>query len=240
MTDEIASAIAESLFFSDFLLFLKTIKEKGFLGLTKTGNLKRQEIDSFGSVFKIDIYHRDEKGNKMWGIWTEDEVPHLIRIRLIAKVMNLTYQRKDKLLLSKNGQAYLVNIDEQTQFEQMVLWYFNRCNWGYQHCYLDNLAELFQDSRQMLWQYFQFQNNQWLEFKTYVEGIRSYFHLALKSNEYHDHVEWAVERVIIKDLQLYGLLEYEETMGKYSKEIRRFKVTPLGEHIFSKALSEPF
>lgn len=117
MNDELIKGIDKNNFFSDFLLFLKTLKEKGELLLTKTGNLQRKEIEHFGQVFKIDIYHRDRQGKIMWPIYKEDEVPHLIRIRLIAKVMYLTYQRKGKLLLSKNGQAYLTNIGKQTQFE---------------------------------------------------------------------------------------------------------------------------
>jgi hypothetical protein len=237
--DELIKEIDKNDFFSDFLLFLKTLQEKGGLLLTKTGNLQRKEIDHFGQVFKIDIYHRDRQGKIMWPIYREDEVPHLIRIRLIAKVMYLTYQRKGKLLLSKNGKGYLTNIGKQTQFEQMILWYFNRCNWGYMHYYFEDLAELFQRNQPLLWKQFLSQKGNWIDFKKYIEGIRLYFHLNDK-RDFSDRVEWAVERAIVKDLELYGLIDIKSVLGKYREVIQSFKLTKLGEHILTKFLTEPF
>lgn len=233
MDAELTKEIDKNYFFSDFLLFLNTLKEKGELLLTKTGNLQRKEIDYFGKIFKIDIYHRDSQGKIMWPIYREDEVPHLIRIRLISKVMYLTYQRKGKLLLSKNGKGYLANIGKQTQFEQMILWYFNRCNWGYMHYYFADLAELFQNNQPTLWRQLLSQKDNWIDFKKYVEAIRLYFRLTNKQ-EFGDRVEWAVERAIVKDLELYGLIETKSVLGKYRKEILSFKLTKLGEHILTQ------
>src|SRR2546430_3512772 len=86
-------------FFGDFLLFLRTLQRRPLL-LTQTGNLRRAEIDYFGKEFAIDIYQRDKAGEIIFQLRTEDEVPHLQRIRLIARVMDLVYKRKGKLFLS--------------------------------------------------------------------------------------------------------------------------------------------
>lgn len=240
MDSEIIETINNCNFFNDFILFLKTLKQKEGLDLTKTGNLQRKEINNFGQIFKIDIYHRDEKGKIMWPINTEDEVQHLIRIRLISKVMNLTYQRKGKILLSKNGKAYLSNIDKQTQFEQMILWYFHRCNWAYMHNYLEDTATIFQESQPILWRQLISQKDNLIDFKKYVEGIKLYFRFSKNENQYSDKTEWAVERIIVKDLELYNLIEITRIPGQYGKVIKNFKLTKLGVHMLNKFLNEPF
>ncbi|PIU74206.1 hypothetical protein COS77_02830 [Candidatus Roizmanbacteria bacterium CG06_land_8_20_14_3_00_34_14] len=240
MDSKIIEAINNCDFFNDFILFLKTLKQKGGLDLTKTGNLQRKEINYFGQIFKIDIYHRDDAGKIMWPINTEDEVQHLIRIRLISKVMNLTYQRKGKLLLSKNGKAYLTNIDKQTQFEQMILWYFHRCNWAYMHHYLEDSATIFQENQLILWRQLISQKDNLIDFKKYVEGIRLYFRFSKNEKQYSDRTEWAVERIIIKDLELYNLIDVNRIPGQYGKVINNFKLTKSGEHILNKFLNEPF
>ncbi len=176
----------------------------------------------------------------MWLINTEDEVQHLIRIRLISKVMNLTYQRKGKLLLSKNGKAYLTNIDKQTQFEQMILWYFHRCNWAYMHHYLEDPSTIFQENQLILWRQLISQKDNLIDFKKYVEGIRLYFKLFKNENQYSDSTEWAVERIIVKDLELYNLIKVNKIPGKYGKTTKSFQLTKLGNYILEKFLNEPF
>lgn len=125
-----AEAVLHNSFFTDFMVFLHTLQDRP-LTLTKTGNLQRKEIDYFGKQFTIDMYHRDDKGNIIYPIYTENEVPHLQRIRLISRVMHVTYQRKGELHLSSKGKGFLKDIDLQTQFEQMVLCYFHKCNWAW-------------------------------------------------------------------------------------------------------------
>lgn len=55
MDSEIIKAITNCDFFNDFILFLKTLKQKGELDLTKTGNLQRKEINYFVSIPKFSI-----------------------------------------------------------------------------------------------------------------------------------------------------------------------------------------
>lgn len=176
----------------------------------------------------------------MWPINTEDEVQHLIRIRLISKVMFLTYQRKGKLFLSKNGNAYFTNIDKQTQFEQMILWYFLRCNWAYMHHYLEDSATIFQNNQEILWRQLISQKDNLIDFKKYVEGIKFYFKFSKNENQYSDRVEWAVERIIVKDLELFNLIKVNRIPGQYGKVIKNFKLTKLGDYILNKFLNEQF
>ncbi len=51
MDSEIIKAIDNCVFYNDFILFLEKIKQKGWLDLTKTGNLQRKEINYFGQIF---------------------------------------------------------------------------------------------------------------------------------------------------------------------------------------------
>src|SRR5436305_15133666 len=140
-------------FFTDFMLFLCTLQERPLM-LTKTGNLQRKEIEYFGKHFKIDIYHRDDKGIIIYPIYTENEVPHLQKIRLISRVMHLTYQRKGQLHLSSNGKRFVQHLDSQTQFEHMVLCSFRQCHWADLYPYIEHLASLLQKHQQSVWMCF--------------------------------------------------------------------------------------
>lgn len=233
---ELEDEIIRNDFFHDFLSFLHILKARPML-LTKTGNLQRKEINYFGSISKTDIYHRDKEGKIMWPISTEIEVPHLLRIRLITRVMYLTYQRKGKLFLSKNGRGYLENLTPRIQFEQMLAWYFERCNWAYMHPYVEAIAIILQKNQYYIWEFFLQKQGTDINFKKFREGIRAYFNLG-KSNDYHDNAAWAVECTIIRDLALYGLIEYVSQKQDYGEAITFFCLTSLGIYIFQKMLEQ--
>jgi hypothetical protein len=109
-----------NILFQDFLSFLKLL-EKRSLGLTETGNLQRKEIVALDEIFKFDFCYRKKYGDLMYPPRTERNYRYLLLIRQITNVMYLVYKRSKKLRLSKNRRAYLNNIGQAAQYEQMVL-----------------------------------------------------------------------------------------------------------------------
>ena len=225
--------IAENAFFQDFLLFLREAGTRP-LGLTKTGNLKRAEIYYFGEHFAIDIYHRNTNGTIMFPIRTEYEAPHLLRIRLIARVMKLVYSRKSTLLLSKKGKIFL-DQSPPTRFDEMIHSYFIHCNWGYMHPTLYELARTLQEEQFHFWNYFLQQQNKPIDFQQFVQGVSFYFGLKT-TNDYHNDVQWALEYVLIKDLALFDLLDVKTVKDGWKERIVSFQPTDVGVYIFKKSL----
>lgn len=243
----ILAAIQSNQFFNDFILFLRQVQKRP-MALTDTGNLTLKEIDVLGKIFKHDFYHRDKSGVIMFPIRKENEVPYLLRIRQLARVMYLTYQRKSWLRLTRNGKGYLNNIDTTTQFIVMIKWYFDRCNWAYLHPfggYNNNkpIAQSLQDNQTIFWHYFLDQKGQWINFddfsKKIIEELRLKWYSFDGQNQL-DSMQWIIERVLVTDLSLYGLVEYEKTLGKYGiASVNRFRSMPLGNYIFKRVLQEP-
>jgi hypothetical protein len=227
-------SIAENAFFHDFLFFVREV-ENHPLGLTKTGNLKRAEIYFFGEHFTIDIHHRDERGLILFPIRTEDGVPHVMRIRLIAHVMKLVHPHKGKLLLSKRGKTFLQQ-RPLLQFGDMIHCYFLHCNWAYMYPMRHDHARTLQWGQFHLWRYFMKHKDQPIDFQLFVEGVSFYFGMKT-TKEYRDHV---VEQVVVKDLALYGLLHVNAVKQGWMERVISFQPTDLGLHIFDKALSDYF
>lgn len=231
-----------NIFFQDFLVFLRLL-EKRPLGLTQTGtgNLKVKEIKALGELFKHDIYHRDEKGEIMFQPRTEDEFRYIMWIRQLAHVMYLVYKKKGKLFLSKNGKGFLNNIDEKTQYEQMILWYLHRANWAYLNFHPE-VVEKLQNNQKQIWAYL-LQEKGWIKFSQFAKVLTLIFKLSVKDihgQEIPDSVRWAIESVLVENLKELDLMEVKRKRDKYgTKEIHLFRPTNTGRIIFKKAL-EPF
>ncbi len=116
-------------FFHDFMLFLGRLKERQ-IKRTVTGTISLIDIQSLLTQFNQQ--ERIEEYKKYgWHLRREEELQFLTQIKIIAEVMYLTYNRKGFLYLSKNGQGFLKNINSLTQYQNMVLHYWYRVNWGY-------------------------------------------------------------------------------------------------------------
>src|SRR5947209_4063208 len=119
----IQKEIAANAFFHDFLLFLQEARRDPFR-LTARGNLRLYDIHYLGDRFHLHIY-RDALGPRGEYIRSEKDVPLLMRIRLIARLMGLTEMdaEKKRLALSQDGRAFLNTLSLQAQFERVILWY---------------------------------------------------------------------------------------------------------------------
>ncbi|MBN1262824.1 MAG: hypothetical protein JW991_00540 [Candidatus Pacebacteria bacterium] len=231
-----------NIFFRDFLAFLRLLEKRPLeLTQTGTGNLKVKEIRVLGKLFKHDIYHRDEKGEVMFQPRTEDEFRYIMVIRQLAQVMYLVYKRKGKLFLSKNGKGYLNNIDEKTQYEQMILWYFHRANWAYVHPRAE-VVEKIQENQEQIWAYL-LRASDWIKFSQFAKSLSLVLKLSIKDiygQEMPESVRWAIESILVENLEELGLVESKKRKSKYgSQRTYLFRPTATGRIIFKKAL-EPF
>lgn len=232
----LTEAVTKNALFQDFLFFMREVAKRP-LELTKTGNLKRAEIDYFGQHFVNDIYHRDEKGNIIFPIRTEDEAPYLIRIRVMASAMRLVRKRKEKVYFTKQGKAFFIELPPLGQFEEMVTAALALCNWGYLHPALFRVAHVLQKNQEYLWQYMVQHKDEPIDFSQFVNGVSAYFGIK-NTNTFRDDTRWGFERVIVRDLCLYGLLEAETKKVGWDERIVTFKPTPLGVYALKQVLLE--
>lgn len=244
--DYLSKTAQANIFFQDFLSFLRLLGERP-LGLTQTGNLQIKEVDLLGKLFKHDMYLRDKKGKIMFKTRSEWDYKYLLWIRQIVAVMHLSYKRKGKLFLSKNGKGYLKNIAPAVQYEQMILWFLHRCRWAYLHPregYNKMLiADVLQDNKEYIFKYLLQEDQDWINFKKFAKGLTDYFNLSITDiygNEQEDSVFLNIEFFLVDDFEQLGLIESRKEKDKYNfKRTIAFKPSKTGLYIFQKAL-EPF
>lgn len=233
--------IAANAFFHDFLLFLQEAERQPFR-LTEKGNLRLGDIHYFGEHFQQDIYHRHIDGER-WYVRSETDARPLRRIRLLAQSMRLTERRHHKLLLSIRGKAYLAHSSPTEQFEKLILWYFKRYDWTAWYTHYAQIAAVLQSAQSFLWRYLLARKDTTIDFSGFLSGVREYFGLDALSNEpyFSSSVRWAVEKMLVKDLRMFGLLAVESGKPRRFSDdetIISFQTTTLGVHIFQLALRQ--
>jgi len=234
--------IEANAFFHDFLLFLQEAGREPFY-LTEKGNLRLGDIHHLGEHFHQDIYHR-HIGGEQWYVRSETGVPPLMRIRLLTQAMRLTQVHKRTLLLSIRGKAYLAHTSPKEQFEKLILWYFQRYDWTEWYDWRAEIAAALQGALPFLWRYFLSKKDTKIDFTHFLAGLREYFGLDALIDDpssFYDDVQWQVEKVLVKDLRLFGLLTVESV--KYNSLLRdeniiSFQPTTLGVYIFELALRQ--
>jgi hypothetical protein len=239
----IQKEIQANAFFHDFLLFLQEARRDPFR-LTERGNLRLNDIHYLGDRFQLHIY-RDALGPRGEYIRSEKDVPLLLRIRLITNLMGLTEtdDKKKRLALSHEGRVFLNTFTLQTQFEQVILWYLQQHEWADWYSWYAGIARALQQEQRALWSYFLARQNSRIEFGQFLSGLREYFRLDdLLDDPSHAYVtRWAVEKMLVKDLRMFGLLAVENgTPRRFSDDevIAALKPTTLGVHIFTLALAD--
>jgi hypothetical protein len=233
--------IAANAFFHDFLVFLQEAGHQPFR-LTEKGNLRLGDIHYFGEHFHHDIYHRHIDGER-WYVRSEADVRPLRRIRLLAQSMRLTETQKRKLLLSIRGKAYLAHTSPTEQFEKLILWYLKRYDWTEWYTSRAAIAATLQGSQSFLWRYFLSRKDSKIDFHRFLAGLREYFGLDALIDDpssIFDDVRWQVEKMLVKDLRMFGLLAVESDTSNWIHEERviSFQPTALGTHIFELALTK--
>jgi len=226
-------------FFHDFFVFLKYLEQKP-IKRTITGNISLADISALQKQFRQQRVFKEFK-EYGWKINSERVVEFLTQIKTIAEVMYVTYKRKDKLLLSKNGKSYLHDIDSLTQYWNMVLHYWNRVNWEYFNPSPEinrvSVINVLQKNQVIVWNAFLRKGNQWLDFEAFCQTLKVHFKLDdyyknLDDFSYYLDIEYGIFK---RNLLLFGCIECEEEKDKYDFErIIRFRPTKLGLYMFEK------
>lgn len=230
------------IFFCDFIIYLNYVMANK-IKLTKTGNISIFDIDNLSRNFKYQKLQSEFK-EYGWKIRNEQQFEYLHKIRIISEAMYLTYKRKGTILLSKNGNAYLKNIDSLSQYWNMVTLYWEKINWDYfepaRNVHGVPFATFFQNNQKIIWDYLLKNGETWINFNDFLKALKIYFHLdKYYSNDQMDDFDFRlnVEYCLIRrNLHLFGCVEIEEKEDKYMTRITRFKPTDLGTFMFKKAL----
>jgi hypothetical protein len=234
-------------FFHDFIIYLSYL-EKNPIERTITGNISLKGIQEMSKLFREQKVFEEYK-KLGWKITTETQIQFLTQIKILAEVMYLTYKRKKKLLLSKNGKGYLHNISPSTQYWNMVLHFWNKVNWTYFTPTREinglSVSDVLQKNQHIIWQALLRKGDSWIDFEPFCQSLNEYFHLYPYNSGEDDagfslHLD--IELALIKrNLALFGCVTYEEEKTKHMlTRIVRIKPTKIGLFMFSKALHENY
>lgn len=242
--DKLIKSVNENNFFVDFIAYLQYI-EKQPIGMTATGMISISKItpllDSFKQRDRFDDF--DKFG---WKMRQEHDLEFLSQIKIIAEVMNVTYKRKGEIRLSKNGHGYLHNIDPLTQYINMVLFYWNRVNWEYfspsREVNRETVIGTLQKNQKIIWTMFGQNTNEWIDFKIMADRLRDILNLKrFYTGEFDTDFSCYLNiryGLFWKNLVLFGCVEVEEKEDENKIiDISRFRITTLGESMFSKGLN---
>ena len=228
-------------FFHDFIVFLTYI-EKNTIHRTATGNISLADIAALKKDFRQQKVFKDYD-KYGWKIASEVDIRFLTHIKVLAEAMHITYNRKGKLLLSKNGKGYLHNIDSLTQYWNMVEYYWHKISWEYltpSH-EIDNVSimDVLQKNQNIIWDALLRKENEWIDFQAFCQTIKIHFNLDSYFKDGGYRIDFfSIEYGLIKNkLFLLGCVEIEEvkdTRGFTS--IKRFKSTRLGTFMFKKMI----
>lgn len=227
-------------FFHDFILFLERLKEKP-IKRTLTGSISLIDIADlikhFRTQDRISEYKRFG-----WSLRKEDELDFLTQIKFIAEVMFLTYHRKGLLLLSRNGKGFLDNLDSYKQYEEMILHYWYKVNWGYftpgQVIDGYTLAEKLQHFQNFIWQQLLEAGRDWINYPQFCQLLRDSISLKSFTDEDFDpELLFHIKLILFKrNLERFGCVETREEGSEYDNKIVKFRSTYFGLDVYNRAL----
>ncbi len=227
-------------FFYDFILFLERLKEKPIKRIL-TGAISLTDISDLMKHFKTrDVIEEYEKFG--WSLCREDELEFLTQIKFIAESMFLIYNHKGLLLLFKNGKGFLNNLEPSKQYEEMVLHYWYRVNWGYftlgQIINDYTMAEKIQHFQNLIWQRLIKSGREWIDYPQFCRFLKE--SIPLKSyvdHEFDPKLHFHIKLVLFKrNLERLGCVEVMEEGSKYDKEIVQFRSTYFGLSVYDRAI----
>ena len=239
---DLIADIKDVVFFQDFLAFLRYL-ERQPISKTVKGNISRKDIVSLADTMKCIKDRIAEYSKYDWKIVGEWQLKDIDKIKKIAEVMFLTYNRKEKLLLSKNGRGYINHNDRLIQYKEMVLHYFERLSWDYFHPSMDTrnsipFLDVLQASQNILWRIFLSNGTKWIEFKQFQETLINNFCIddCIDSEDtYNGAYQADIEHGFLRPLLEFGCIDTETEVISQRLEftrITKFRPTNLGLYIF--------
>ncbi len=228
-------------FFHDFLTFLARLKERP-IKRTATGNISIKDIEQLLKTLKTVQPIFQHAADLGWKVRTEDDIQPLHLCKILADIMHLTYKRRDKLLLAKNGQAFLRKLSPIEQYNQLVQYYWHQFNWAYFAGFTEKqetLAHVLQENQDHVWRILAEKGTEWIDYKTFCKSLRDALHLQPYLEEAYSNPENILYRRIdhilfSSNLLLFGCVEVEEKQGndKWETIIARFRSTKIGLSLY--------
>lgn len=224
-------------FYHDFIAFLRRLNNLP-IKRTLTGNISLKDIESLLKDLKTTRKRISEYKEFGWKLRTEQELQTLEQIKILSEVMRLTYKRKGKLYLSKNGREFLKNLAPIQQYKQMILHYWHSVNWDffYERRRIKGLTlnDILQDNQDKIWQALLYKGTQWIDYQKFCLALRDYFHLEpFFENPFFDPEKELFTNIEIslftKNLLLFNCVELEKN---------RFRSTQVGLYLYQKMLYE--
>lgn len=230
-------------FFHDFIIFLTYI-EKNTIRRTATGNISLADIAALKKDFRQQKIFKDYEKHG-WKIASEVDIRFLTHMKVLAEVMYLTYNRKGKLLISKNGRGYLHNIDPITQYWNMVETYWHKISWEYVNPSFEidgeGVMDILQKNQNIIWDALLRKEYEWTDFQAFCETIKVHFNLDSYFKDKGYGIDFfPIEYGLIKNnLFRLGCIEIEEEKNARGfTKIKRFKPTKLGTYMFKKIIKD--
>lgn len=228
-------------YFYDFITFIKYLSSQS-IQRTITGNISRFDIEALSDLFKNGERLKYLNREMGWKVRSENDVMYLQQIKVTAEVMYLTYKRKNRLLLSKSGRYFLANLEPKMQYEQMVLWFWNRVNWEYTSP--GRSTAVIQNNQRSIWRSLYHKNNEWINFKTFCLALKDYLGLKVQvDNNINSDFDLMLDvryGLFERNLKLFGCVETEMTKDEYGfDEIKQFRSTAIGLYMYREGL-KPF
>lgn len=230
-------------FFHDFIAFLTLLKERP-IKRTATGNISIKDITSLLERLKTILPILQHTKDMGWKIRTEDEILPLHLIKIMADIMHLTYKKHGKLLLSKNGRAFLDKLCPSDQFTQLFQYYRQRLNWAYYTSFTEKqeaLTNLLQAQQDHIWRRLREKGTVWIDYKMFCETLRDDLRLQTFLEESYTTPEKNLYRRIdailfSRILSLFGCVELEtKQIDKWDTKITRFRLTKIGMAMFQES-----
>lgn len=230
-------------YFYDFMQFLEYVLENG-IKRTATGNISLNDINKLSKRFRQgkQLEFLDEEMG--WKVRSEASCFYLNQIRVTAEVMYLLYKRKGWFLMSKNGKGFLSNLESFYQYEQMVLWFWNRVNWDY-FSPSRGTTEILQDNQRSIWKALLECEKDWIDFKQFCQKIKAAFNLEhFYQGGFNPDFDLYLDiryGLFERNLQRFGCVDVvlEKGEKEWQEELISFRSTDLGLHMYQKGL-EPF
>lgn len=241
LTDEEVLAVD---FFHDFLAFLNRLKGHP-IKRTAAGNVSLNDIEPLLRTLKTVqpiLGHEKETG---WKLRREDEILPLHLIKIMADIMHLTYKKHDKLLLSKNGLAFLEKLSPVEKFSQLFQHYRQQLNWAYYVSLTEKqeaLAQLLQVQQDHIWQLLKTEGTEWIDYKTFCKILRDGLRLQPLLEELYSNPEEILYRRIntilfSRILTLFECVELKtKQIDKWEEVITSFRSTKIGLVLYEQSL----
>ncbi|MDO8657891.1 MAG: hypothetical protein Q7K55_04075 [Candidatus Levybacteria bacterium] len=207
--------------YQDIISFLKRLAEKP-IKLTAIGNISLRDIEGLLAQLLTTKHVIDEHVKYNWKVRSEWDLQTLTQIKILLLVMDIIHKRKGYICLNKTGKTFLSQSPLQ-QYEQIVLTFWNKCNWAYfsnsNQVGPSSLPEVLQDIRSHLWKLFLQKGTSWIDYPTFCKSARDYFHLNEYLREPYAPEDREVRFLDIeydlfkRNLELFGCIEIEEIQG---------------------------